>query len=300
MSRSLGVTPSDAPVEPAGRPGALRRFVRAVTGTTAGCVGSVLLLLVVLVAVLGPLVAPHDVGAIVGPPQAGPSGAAPFGTDMLGRDTLSRFLLGGWILLVVALTATVAAYLIGGTLGMLVGYRRGIGDLALVAGADVLIAIPAIVFALALVAGLGDGVAVIALAVAIVQTPPAFRLVRSFTIVVATSEYVEASVAQGESSLSILWRDILPNIRVPVLADFGIRMSWSIMLFASLSFLGLGQAPPAADWGLMISENRGGLLTQPLPVIVPAAGIALLTISVSLVADAFARAAGRSSGGSHA
>jgi peptide/nickel transport system permease protein len=120
------------------------------------------------------------------------------------------------------------------------------------------------------------------------------RLVRAVTLDVATSEYVEAAVAGGDSTISILRRDISKNVLVPLSADFGIRLSGSVILFASLSYLGLGQQPPASDWGLMIGENQAALFLQPWVIVVPALAIALLSISVNLVSDALARSLGRS------
>jgi ABC-type dipeptide/oligopeptide/nickel transport system permease subunit len=213
---------------------------------------------------------------------------------------LSRFLSGGRVLLAVAFGATIAAYVIGGSLGLLAGYRRGVVDAVSLGVVDVFIAIPPIILSLVLVAAIGGGVAGIALAVMVVQIPPVMRLVRSFTAAVAGLEYVEAARSRGETLWSILFREILPNIRVPLLADVGIRTSWSIILFASLSFLGLGQAPPAADWGLMISENREAILITPLVVVVPALALACLSVSINLTADSLARSIGRSSGGRNA
>lgn len=286
-----GPPPTDLGAQ--GRLQGFRTLLRGVGATTTGRVGAGLLLLIGLIAIIGPLVAPHSTGEILGRPLESPSGDALLGTDILGRDTLSRFLSGGLILLLATFAATLLAYMVGGALGLVAGYRRGLGDLVLIGAGDVLLSIPPIILALVLVAGLGGGVGILTLAVALVQAPPVFRLVRSFTIAISGNEYVEAAVARGESAWSILTRDILPNIRVPVLADFGVRASWSLIMFASLSFLGLGQAPPAADWGLMISENRPALMSQPLPVLVPAAAVALLAIGINLAADAGARAIGK-------
>jgi peptide/nickel transport system permease protein len=110
----------------------------------------------------------------------------------------------------------------------------------------------------------------------------------------STREFVEAAVARGESVRSILWHDILRNIWTPVLADFGIRLTGAVIVVSSISYLGLGPPPPAANWGLMISENRLGALTQPWVIVVPAVTIALFAIGVNLVADAVARSVGRS------
>lgn len=276
-------------------PSGVQAFAAGVVRSWSGRLGLAILAAILLGAVLGPFVRPHGITDVVGIPYQPPSGAALLGTDGLGRDVLSRVLSGGWDLLAVALSSTTLAYAIGGSLGLWAAYRRGRPlDLTTIAVADLFISIPPIVFALVLVAGLGSGAVVVALAIAAVQIPPVIRLVRSFALTVTTSEYVEAAVARGERTPAILRREILPNLRPLIMADFGIRVSYSIILFASLSFLGFGQAPPAADWGLMINENRAGIVTQPWSVLAPVIAIAALTIGMNLAGDAFARAVGRS------
>jgi ABC-type dipeptide/oligopeptide/nickel transport system permease subunit len=270
-----------------------RVFLAGVLRSRNGRVGLGLLVLIALIAVLGPVLRPHDPTAVIGAPFEAAGASGLLGTDQLGRDVLSRFLSGAGEIVVVAFGATIAAYLFAITLGLIAGYRRGVADTATIGVLDVLLSIPPIILALMIVAALGGGTFILAGAVMVVQIPPATRLVRSFTMNVVTSEYVAAAVARGERRSSILSREILPNIRVPALADFGIRLSWSVMLFASLCFLGFGPSPPAANWGVMVSENRAGLLVQPLPVLVPALGIAALVLGINLTADSFARAIGR-------
>jgi peptide/nickel transport system permease protein len=273
------------------------RIWRRVGQTRSGRVGTVILLLIVVIALFGPLLAPHSIIAIVGSPFVHPSSHALLGTDFLGRDVLSRFLDGGRVLLLVAFLSTGVAYSCGGLVGLLAGYRRGPLGYGIVWVVDVFLSIPAIVLALAIIAAMGAGVGIVGFAVTVVLIAPIVRFVRILTIEASANEYVEAAIARGEKTFSIMVREILPNLRVPISADFGIRMSWSIILYASLSFLGFGRTPPAADWGLMIAENRDGLLISPWPVLAPALGIALLAISVNLVADSIARSIGRSVGG---
>jgi peptide/nickel transport system permease protein len=265
--------------------------------TKSGRVGAVILLLIVVIALFGPFLAPYSIIDVVGLPFAHPSSRALLGTDFLGRDVLSRFLNGGRVLLLVAFLSTGVAYTFGGLVGLLAGYRRGPMGYGIVWVVDVFLSIPGIVLALAIIAAMGAGVGIVGFAVTVVLTPPIVRFVRVVTIEASTNEYVEAAVARGEKTFSIMVREILPNIRIPISADFGIRLSWSIILYASLSFLGFGRTPPAADWGVMIAENRDGLLISPWPVLVPALAIALLAISVNLVGDSIARSIGRSVGG---
>lgn len=274
----------------------LRRsvLVRGALGTTLGRTGLAIVVLICLVALLGPLVSPYQPTDFAVLPYSGPAPGHPLGGDGLGRDALSRFLFGGRALIVVGALATVLAYAAGIPLGMAAGVRRGAMDLLTVGLADLVIAFPPLVFVLVLLAAAGPELWVVVLGIALIHLPRVVRIARAVTLDVATREFVEAAQARGESFAAILRHDILPNIWTPILADFGIRLTGSVILFSSLSFLGFGQAPPAADWGLMIAENRAGLLIQPWVILAPAMTIALLAIGVNLVADAVARAAGRS------
>jgi peptide/nickel transport system permease protein len=159
---------------------------------------------------------------------------------------------------------------------------------------DVLLAVPPLLFLLVLATGAGRSIPVLVLGVATVHVPSIARIVRAATQEVSTHGYVEAAVARGERVGAVLRREILPNVLGTVLADAGIRLTASILILASVNFLGLGLQPPRADWALMIAENRGGITLQPWAVAAPALLIAFLTISVNLVADAVARSLGTS------
>ena len=261
------------------------RFVR----TPSGLVGSVLLVAVVAVALLGPLFAPYAPDEPVGVPFSGPAEGTPFGTDFLGRDVLSRTLWGGRSVLALAGLATLLAYAGGIVIGLAAGYSRSLLDPALMRAADVMLSFPALLFLLVLVTGAGTSKTVLVLGVALVQMPLIARIVRAATLEQSVRGFVEAAVARGERTSAILRREILPNIAGPIAADVGLRFTYAIILVASVNFLGLGLQPPAADWALIISENRGGLTLNPYVILVPAALISLLTISFNLVGDAIAR-----------
>jgi ABC-type dipeptide/oligopeptide/nickel transport system permease subunit len=249
---------------------------------------------VVLVAFLGPLLAPHAPAAQVGPPFAAPSGAFPLGTDYLGEDVLSRLLSGGRSVILAGGAATLLSYLIGGTIGLVAGYRGGATDSALMRAMDVLLAFPPLLFLLLLATGFGNSVLALIIGIAVVHVPSIARIIRTATLEVAVRGYVEAAVARGDHVRVILRREILPNIWGPIVADAGSRFTVSILLVAAVNFLGLGQAPPAADWSLMISENRAGITINAWAVIAPAIMIGLLTVSLNVIADAIARTRGRS------
>jgi peptide/nickel transport system permease protein len=264
------------------------RFAR----TKTGAVGLALLAVVVSIALVGPLFAPHAPDRPIGVPLTGPTADAPLGTDFLGRDVLSRVLWGGRTVLGLAGLATVLAYVGGAAIGLVAGYSRSLLDPVLMRTADVMLSFPAILFLLVLVTGAGTGKAVLVLGVALVQMPLVARIVRAATLEQSVRGFVEAAVARGEGTVSVLRREILPNIVAPIAADVGLRFTYAIVLVASVNFLGLGLEPPDADWALIISENRSGLTLNPYVILVPAALIGVLTIATNLVGDSVARGLG--------
>jgi ABC-type dipeptide/oligopeptide/nickel transport system permease subunit len=253
-----------------------------------------MLVFVLGLAILGPSFAPHGLATPIGVPGAPPSASAPLGTDYVGRDVLSRVLDGGLSVIWIAGAATLLSYAAGVPTGLIAGYRRSLIDPLLMRGVDVLLAFPALLILLLLVAGLGPHVSVLIVGVAIVQLPPIARIIRTATLEVSTRGYVEAAQARGERTGAVLLREILPNIAPVVLADFGIRFGYSIILIASVNYLGLGLAPPAADWGLMTAENQQYISLNVWAVLAPAIMLAMLTICVNLLADAYVQTAGRS------
>lgn len=267
--------------------------------TNEGRVGLVVLAFTLLVALLGPLVAPHDPSAPIGIPGAAPSGSAPLGTDFLGRDVLSRTLHGGFSVVLLAGVATIGCYAVGITIGLIAGYSKSVADALLMRIVDFVLAFPALLLLLLLVTGMGTSEWVTVFGVALVLFPGVSRIVRTATMEVSVRGYVEAAVARGERTSAILRQEILPNIVSPIMADLGIRFAGAIIFIASINFLGLGLRPPATDWGLMVSENRQIISSNIWAVLAPALLIGLLTIAVNLIADSYARTRGTTGGGGH-
>ncbi|HYX86758.1 MAG TPA: ABC transporter permease [Gaiellales bacterium] len=266
------------------------RFMR----TPSGAVGLGIVMFVVLVAFLGRYVAPHDPSAPVGVPLSGPSGDALLGTDFLGRDVLSRLLYGGRSVIGLAAAATLLAYALGLAVGLVAGYSRSKVDPLLMRTVDVMLAFPPLLFLLVLITGAGTGAGVLVAGVAAIQAPGISRIVRTATLEVSVRGYVEAAVARGERAAAVIVREVLPNILAPVLVDSGLRFTYSILIIASVNYLGLGLQPPSSDWALMISDNREYISLNVWAVLAPAAMIALLTIGINLTGDAIARSLGRS------
>jgi peptide/nickel transport system permease protein len=266
------------------------RFLRS----TSGSIGVTIVLFVVFVALFGRYVAPHDPNSPVGTPLASPSSGALLGTDDLGRDVFSRLLYGGRSVLGLAFAATLVAYVIGLGVGLVAGYSRSKIDPILMRTVDVMLAFPPLLFLLVLITGAGTGTGVLIVGVAASQAPGISRIVRTATLEISVRGYVEAAVALGERAIAVIVREVLPNILAPVLVDAGLRFTYSILIIASVNFLGLGLQPPKSDWALMISENRQYISLNSWAVLAPAAMIALLTIGINLTGDAIARSLGRS------
>jgi peptide/nickel transport system permease protein len=252
--------------------------------------GLALVLVVVGVALFGPLLAPYSPDEFVDVPYAAPSDLARLGTDGLGRDVLSRFLWGGRSILGLSTAATAIGLALGIAIGLVCAYSRSSLDDVLMRLMDVILAFPSIVLALVAVATVGPKLWLLVLVVGLTTMPRVARVTRGASLEVVERDYVRAAEAMGESRLKILAGEILPNITSPLLVEASLRLTFSIGLIAGLSFLGFGIQPPAADWGLMINENRQALTVQPWGVVMPVLAIVVLTIGTSLVADGLARA----------
>jgi peptide/nickel transport system permease protein len=272
---------------------ALFRRRRARPAGAQAIAAGIVLVLVLAVAFAGPLVAGSPT-ELVGPPFSGPSSGQPLGTDYLGEDVLRRILHGGRSVIVDAGIATLLAYLLGASAGLFAAYRGGWRDAALMRLMDVLLAFPPILFLLIVATGAGSSQVALILSIAIIHTPAVARIVRAATLAVVGRAFVEAAIARGDPTATILRREVLPNIWPQLVADAGPRFTVSILLVAAVSFLGLGPSPPTPDWALMISENRGGITINVLSVLAPAAVIGLLTVAINVLGDALARGVDRS------
>jgi peptide/nickel transport system permease protein len=251
--------------------------------------GAALTAAVLLLVVVGPFAAPNSPIDFIGEPFEGPSSYAWLGTDVVGRDVLSRVLSGGGVILSLSALATILGVSAGGLLGIAAGYLKGIADDVTMRLLDVLLAFPQTILALLFVSVLGSSFWLITILVAAIHAPQVARVIRAATLRVAGEDFVKFARGIGMSQPRIMALEILPNVLVPLLVEGGLRFTYSIALIAGLSFLGLAQEPPAANWGLMVNENRIGLLQNPWPVLAPIILIAILTVGVNLLTDAYAR-----------
>lgn len=254
-------------------------------------VGLVVTLAVVLLAVTGPWFAPHGQNDIVGRPFT-TDGA--FGTDYLGQDVLSRVLAGGRSILLVSLLATILGMVLGVLIGVVAAYAGGWIDEALMRLNDVVLAFPQILLALLVLTAISEPAWwVIVLLVGFSHAPRVARVARGVALGIVPRDFVTAAEALGESRARVLLAEVLPNMTAPLLAEAGLRLTYSIGMVAGIGFLGFATNPGAADWGQMINENRLALLVQPWAVVLPVLVIGVFTIGTNLLADGVAQVAGK-------
>jgi peptide/nickel transport system permease protein len=267
-------------------------LVRDALATTRGRVGATLVLFVVLIALLGPVLAPHSSTELLrdSVPFAPPSAAYPLGTDGLARDVLSRTLDGGLQLLLAAVAATAIGVILGTVIGVAAAYERGATETVLLRAMDVLLAFPSIVLALLLVSVSGPSIGLIIVAVALAHIPQVARVMHSASLDICERDFMQSAELMALSRRKIILSELVPNLSSPLMVEIGVRLTFSIVLIAGLSFLGLGFQPPSPNWGTMINENRVGMTSNPWSVVVPVTLIALLTIGTNTFTDALARA----------
>jgi peptide/nickel transport system permease protein len=254
-------------------------------------IGFGIFIVVLAIALFGPYVAPYSPTEFVGVPFSAPNPPTTWlGTDYIGHDVLTRVLYGGRTVFSLAIAATAIGLVLGVGFGVFAGYARRIVDETIMRLLDVLLAFPQIVLTLLLISVVGPKLWLIVLTVGLSHMPRIARVTRAATLEVVGRDFIKAAEALGVPRRKILAFEVLPNITSPLLVEFGLRLTYSIGLIAALSFLGFGLQPPAADWGLMINENRIGITVQPWAVFVPVLLIGILTIGTNLMADGLARA----------
>ncbi|KQM88301.1 DNA-directed RNA polymerase subunit alpha [Sphingomonas sp. Leaf23] len=272
--------------------GGLWRRVRALSAT--GRVGLAVVLFWIVIALVGPWIAPYPKGAFVAQEVfAGASHDFWLGTDYLGRDVLSRLLDGARFTVLLAAAAAAIACTIGTGLALTAAVAPRWVDELLARTMDTLISIPSKILALVLVAVFGSSLVLLTLIVAFTYIPGNFRIARALAVNLARLDYVEVARARGEGRLHLALTEVFPNMVRPLLADIGLRFVFIVLLLSGLSFLGLGLQPPDADLGSLVRENVTGLGEGALAIVVPSVAIASLTVSVNLLIDAATRGRGK-------
>ncbi|WAJ29197.1 ABC transporter permease [Antarcticirhabdus aurantiaca] len=239
-------------------------------------------------AVFAPFIAPYGESEIVGgvwelPAWSG--GTFLLGTDNLGRDLLSRLIYGARTTIFVAAAATLLAFSFGVLLSFTAAVLKGWTDQALSRLNDLMMAIPTLIFALVVLAVLPQQLWILILVMAVLDSTRVFRLGRAVATDIVAMDFVEAARLRGERTSWIIFREILPNALSPLLAEFGLRFAFAILFLSTLSFLGLGIQPPAADWGGMVKDNKDGIIFGVSAALIPGTAIAFLAVCVNLVVD---------------
>ena len=269
----------------AGKLGSNHFFARLMR-SPQGKLGMLIIGLVMVMVLFGPYLAPHSPDDMTPLSRyKGPSAANWLGTDQYGRDLLSRILYGARATVVLAFMATAVGSLIGAFIGTLCAFLGGRFDEIVMRTIDAVMAIPSLLFALLIVNLMGKGEINAVLAIAIAFVPSMTRITRSVALAIRKQDFVSAAIARGESSLYVVLREMLPNVVAPVVVEMTIRVAFAVMLFATLSFLGLGAQPPASEWGLMAAEARKFMHLSPWMILWPSAAVAMVAIGFNLLGD---------------
>jgi len=288
---------SDVPIPMApGRSRHVARWggvLRDVMSRPSGAIGLTLVVFHVVLAIVSPWIVPYDFKAMDAALMLkGPSDLHWLGTDHLGRDVLTRTLMGGREALLVTGVATPIAVAWGGLLGIYFGLVGGRLDEVLMRVVDAFLSLPWILKMLVLIVTFGTGIEVLIPTLAFFYGIPVIRIARAATHDVVARDFVSAARARGHGRLTIIRRELLPNVLDTLMVEGAMRWSWMLLAFSSLSFLGFGVSPPTPDWGLMIADARGFMSFAPSGVLAPVVALSSLIIGINLTADALAKALG--------
>ena len=268
-------------------------IIKTMASKPSGLIGLSILLFHVVLAITSPLYVPYDYKAIDPTLMLqAPSSEYWFGTDSLGRDVFTRTILGGRTALTVTFFGSLIALFWGGALGIFCGLVGGKIDDVVMRIIDAFLSIPWILAMLLIVSLLGTTTLVLIPALGFFYGKGIVRVARAATHDVIAKDFIVSARARGHSNLSIIWNEILPNVRDAIMVEGAMRWSWMLLGFSSLSFLGFGVSPPTPDWGLMISNARGLMSFAYWAVLAPIFGLSSLIIGINLTADAFAKALG--------
>jgi peptide/nickel transport system permease protein len=254
--------------------------------------GLVITLVVALIAIIGPWLAPYGENDIVGKPFT--MEGSWLGTDYLGQDVWSRVLAGGGSILMISVLATALGMVLGIVIGVVAAYAGGWLDETIMRLNDVALAFPQILLALLVLTAVDQPAWwMIVLLVGFSHAPRVARVARGMALGIVSRDFVHSAEALGESRLRVIVAEVLPNMNAPLLAEAGLRLTYSIGMVAGIGFLGFAANPGAADWGQMINENRLALLVQPWGVLAPVIVIGIFTVGTNLMADGIAQLARR-------
>ncbi len=269
------------------------KTLRAMLAQPSGAIGLAIVSLHLVLMLTASYFAPYDFAAQSAADMfLGPSSDHWLGTDHFGRDVLTRTILGGRAAALTTAAAAVVALVWGSIAGITAGYRGGWIDELLMRMMDALQAMPWLLFVLLVAAFVGNSAPVLILVLGFCYGLQTARVARAATLDIVARDFVWAAKARGEPMPTVIWREILPNIRNVLLVDGAMEWSWMLLWFSALSFLGLGVSPPTPDWGLMISDARLYLTVIPWAALAPMIALSSFIIAINLCADALGKALG--------
>lgn len=257
-------------------------------------VGALIALVLMIIAIFGRYIAPYGEQKGISKafqPAAKTRLPSRFGSAKLGHDVWTRFLYGGRPILIAAILSTILALVVGTIIGLAAAYNRRKLDGFLMRVMDIILAMPQVITALVVLSMLGAETYLIILTVGFSTVPRIARVVRGAAVSVVERDFIGAAEALGESRVRILFSELLPNVAAPLLVEANLRLTFSIGLISGISFLGFTPDLGAANWGLMINENRQGIIANHWGVTLPVVAVALLTIATGLIGDGISRAA---------
>ena len=271
----------------------LKTVLYDICSKPSGAIGFSLVLFHVILAIISPAIVPYDYKAMdAGSMLSTPSVDHWLGTDHLGRDVLTRVLLGGREAIFVTAVATPIAVMWGGFIGIFFGLIGGRVDEFFMRIVDAFLSLPWILKMLVLIVTFGSSMFVLMPTLAFFYGIPVIRIARAATHDVVARDFILSAKARGQKRITIIMRELLPNVLDTLMVEGAMRWSWMLLAFSSLSFLGFGVSPPTPDWGLMISDARGFMSFRPWGVIGPVIALSTLIIGINLTADALAKALG--------
>jgi peptide/nickel transport system permease protein len=271
----------------------VKKVYAVLTHSPGTAIGVSLVVLHLVIALLAPLLIPYGETQLAGAPML-PPGSQDFilGTDGIGRDYLSRLLMGGRTSISVAMIGVLGAVIFATLIAVSAAYLGGLFDDVVMRLVDTKLSIPGILFVALFVIGFGRSLTVLMIVIGLSYLPGAVRTIRAQALTQVPLDYVKAARLRGEMALSVIVRELIPNVVEVVVVEFAIRTSSAILIVSALSFLGLGISPPTPDWGLMVSDGVNQIYAAPWLVLLPALFISTLVVGLNFASDGLANALG--------
>jgi ABC-type dipeptide/oligopeptide/nickel transport system permease subunit len=268
------------------RPNPFLDFLRRMTKSFSAKLGAIIFVLLVLIVLIGPFFSPYDVNGVdLTNMFAGPSKAHWLGCDSMGRDMLTRLMYGGRYSLTLGIVASLFGALIGVVIGSVAGYAGGKVENVIMRLMDVWSALPGMLLCILVSNVMGSGFFPTVIALAVGGVPGTVRMIRGQILTERSKEYIEAAQSINCSSISIMFRHLLPNVIQPIIVTTTMGIGSTMIMAASLSYIGLGIQPPNPEWGAMLSDGRAYIMTNPHMILVPGIAIAIAVFAINLLGD---------------